>query len=108
MWLIGIPGDEGWDRWGCQLEGVRARGAIASRWGVGKDGRGSLRKVPRTSQKRAVFLCCSVQRASSSVSRDVCQRSHPGRRWRCEPNEVVAEVRSEEGEVESCPSEHPQ
>ena len=87
---------------GCQLEGVLEGGAIASRWGVRKDGRGSLRKVPRPTRKRPVFLCCWVHRTSSSVSRDVCQRSRRCRWWRCEPNEVVAGVRSEKGEVESC------
>ena len=44
---------------------------------------------------------------SSSVSRDSCQRSRRCRRWRCQPNEVVADVRSEEGEEESCPQSTP-
>ena len=41
------------------------------------------------------------------MSRDDCQKSRRGRRWRCEPNEVIAEVRSEKGEVESCPQSTP-
>ena len=103
----GVPKGRGRDKRGCQLEGVRVRGAIVSRWGVRSDGGGSLRKVPNPTRKQVVFPCCWVQHASSSVSRDVCQRSHQGRWWRCEPNEVVTEVRSEEGEVESCPQSTP-
>ena len=41
------------------------------------------------------------------MSRDVYQRGRLVRWWRCEPNEVVAEVRSEKGEGESCPQSTP-
>ena len=104
---MGTLKGEGRDRRGCQLEGVRVRGAIASRGGVRSDGGGILRKVPSPTRKRATFPCCWVQCTSSSVSRDVYQRSRRGRKWRCEPNEVVTDVRSEEGRVESCPQSTP-
>ena len=82
---------------------------MAGRWGEEKTGEETCEKPPGPLESGAVFLCCSkTSRTSCSVSRDVSRKSRLGREgWRCEPNEVVADVRSDEREVESWPQSTP-
>ena len=107
--MEGTLKEEGRGRRGCQLEGVRVRGAIASRRDVVEEvmGKGACEKSPVHSKAECFIAAAHDQRTSSSVSRDDCQKSRRGRRWQCEPNEVIAEVRSDEREVESCPQSTP-
>ena len=96
-WLVEVPrrGDE--LSGGASQRGNPIRDAMASRWGEEKTGEETCEKPPGPLESGAVFLCCSkTSRTPCSVSRDVNRKSRLGREgWRCEPNEVVAEVRSD-------------
>ena len=75
--VVGVPEEEDEDRRGCELEGVPYRDAIAGRWGVGGTREGACEKSPAQLESGLFFSSAHAQRASSSVSRDVCQGSRP-------------------------------